>query len=100
MDLVTVFPEQFEEIVDVVCKGKMPKKIDSTFWLELQEMKLSSEQSHCMAKLLIETLREVEDISFSDIFINEIVKEIGELTHAEKKLLNEVLLKNNLNMVV
>ena len=100
LDLVTVFPEQFEEIVDAVCKGKMPKKIDSTFWLQLQEMKLSSEQSHCMAKLLIKTLENIENTNFSDIFIVEIVKNLGQLDAKEKKALQEVLLKQKIDVVL
>ncbi|SFO64873.1 protein of unknown function [Pseudobutyrivibrio sp. JW11] len=98
LDLVTVFPEQFEDVVEVVCKGKMPKKIDSSFWLQLQEMNLSSEKPHYMAKLLIRILESAEEISFSDIFIVKIVEELGPLDTKEKKELQEVLLKRNIGV--
>ncbi|SDI57255.1 protein of unknown function [Pseudobutyrivibrio sp. 49] len=98
LDLVTVFPEQFEDVVEVVCKGKMPKKIDSSFWLQLQEMNLSSEKPHYMAKLLIRILESAEEISFSDTFIVKIVEELGPLDTKEKKELQEVLLKRNIGV--
>jgi len=96
MDLIPVLPELFDEVVEIVCKGKMVNQLDGLFWYNLADVHVSTDHSHSMAKLLIKVLREEKGASFGDEYIQEIVNEMGELDLKEKRLLQEVLLKRNI----
>ena len=96
MDLIPVLPELFEEVIDIVCMGKMPSHLDGLFWHNLADIHLSTDHSHSMAKLLIKALGEEKGTSFGNEYIQEIVDEMGKLDIKEKRSLQEVLLKRKI----
>lgn len=100
MNLVSKFPEKFQEIVDVICKGKFPSNVDSMFWYNIREMNVSAKNSHSMAKLIINVMENETGPSSCNIYIREIIGKIGVLDIKEREALQELLLKNNIDIIL
>ena len=98
MDLLTVLPEAFNDVVDVVCKGRTPESIEGLFWYELKEMHMSLKYPHSIAKLLIKILRNAKSLSYGKEDIQDIVGELINLEPKERKALQEVLLQWNIEI--
>lgn len=86
----------FDDAIRIMCKGRLPSKIDNLFWYELKEGYLASTHSQSMVKLLISLLNSVTGIGISEDYIKQIVNSLQEIGEKDKKLLIEVLLKHNI----
>ena len=78
----------------------MPEKIDITFWSELKDLHIAAEYSHSMAKLLIKVLKSITNLTYGQEDIRGIVGELESLEGKERKPLQEVLLKWNIDATI
>ena len=86
----------FDEAVQTICRGAMPKAIDGLFWFSYHEKKLASMFPHDTAIVITKILNSSSISSYDGSYINDIVKDISGLTDKEQKALQEVLLRKNI----
>lgn len=85
-----------DEVVEIMCKGQIPSRLDYMFWYELNEKKLGVDHPHSIAKLLISLLRSIPDLGFENNYIIQIVESLNDLNKREKQQLQEALIKHNI----
>ena len=87
-----------DDAIEILCKGLMPSTLNHLLWLKLSEKKLVSAHTNSFFKLLIKLLSTDIHLENSKHYISSIVQEMSELKSNEKKQLQEVLLKHNINL--
>lgn len=100
MNLIIVLPEIFDEAVDVVCRGKAPKHADGLFWHRLNDMQIDKSKMHSMVKLLVKVLENLVDPLSGVVYIKEIVGKLRGLDSKDRDILQEILLKRNIEVVI
>ena len=90
--------EVYGEMVEIVCKAKMPSNLGTLFLYRLDESKIVLEHPHETIKLLTKILNDGSELNCSGEEINNICKEAVGLTDEENKNLHEALLKRNIKL--
>lgn len=90
--------EVYGEMVEIVCKAKMPSNLGTLFFYRLNESKIVLEYPHETIKLLTKILNDGSELNCSGEEINNICMEAVGLTDEENKNLHEALLKRNIKL--
>lgn len=99
VELIPVLISVFDEAVEIICKGPLPSRLNSSFWYSLNEAHVASKHSKSMARLLVSILNATSDVAaFETDWIKSICLEIDGLTTKEQRSLQEALLKKNIEI--
>lgn len=82
----------FDEAVQTICRGSMPKVVDGLFWFSYHEKKIASRFPHDTAVVITKVLNSSSIASYDNLYVKDIIKDISGLTDKEQKALQEVLL--------
>lgn len=99
---ITWLPELgqfFEEAVNIICKERMPRQVDSLFLYRLDESKAVLQYPHSVISLLTQMLNDGTKFDFYRDYISNIYKEAeGLLSQEEKAAFKEAFLKRGMDI--
>ncbi len=96
--LLTELDCVFEEAVEVICKGMLPKNIDGVFWCSFDEKQLAAKHPHSTVVAITSILDAVTSVGYDDLFIKNIVSKLKDLSTEEQRQLQEALLRKNITI--
>ena len=97
--IVELLPElesAFEEAAGIICKGTMPKSVDTLFWHTLNENHVANEYPHSMVRVITKVLKNISNIGFERDYLLEIRANLKDIDDDEKKQIDELFLQKGI----